>query len=319
MLGVIIPVYNRPDNLRMALKSLELQTKDRFFTIVVDDCSEENIKEVCNEFNSLHLKYIRLNKNSGPGAARQIGLNFAYKINLDSIIFLDSDDRLCPNAVERLSYELNHSKSNLIVSDIITEHKNKPDFLKEGINSMTWLHGKIYRTSFLQKNNICFPIDFKTNEDLAFNLCVYNAIEDEDKKYIPQQLYLWRDDNDSITHNNELASICNGIDFINAVYFYFNYCKNNMQPIKKPNILLECYYYYQLTLIRDNNITEEVDEKLKEMFSHYMFIIPLSNRDNWYNLWTNNFAIYEKKFYFFKETLYDWLNRLEFDFSILGE
>ena len=47
--------------------------------------------------------------------------------------------------------------------------------------------------------------------------------------------------------------------------------------------------------------------------------IPLSNRDNWYNLWTNNFAIYKKKFYFFKETLYDWLNRLEFDFSILGE
>ena len=76
MLGVVIPAYRRTDCLREALNSLVAQTYTRFFVIVVDDHSEIPLWSVVEPFEEkLHIRYVYADRNGGPGAARQIGLD----------------------------------------------------------------------------------------------------------------------------------------------------------------------------------------------------------------------------------------------------
>ncbi|MEO9893059.1 glycosyltransferase [Aurantibacter sp.] len=84
----VIPVYNRPDEIRELLDSITLQTYDKPFEIViVEDGSTLKSKDVISEFsNRLHISYFEKN-NSGPGPSRNYGMERAkgnYFVILDS-------------------------------------------------------------------------------------------------------------------------------------------------------------------------------------------------------------------------------------------
>ena len=172
MLAVIIPAYNRPNDLRNALKSLTLQTKSRFMTYVIDDCSTEDLKSVCDEFKGqLHIYYFRMKENGGPGMARQYGLDIAARSHIDLVMFLDSDDMLYPNAVYKLTYEINHRMDDYVITPISVESQTEPGYtITAEYASRTWLHGKIFRLDFLTKNNIRFLKGLRGNEDVNFML-----------------------------------------------------------------------------------------------------------------------------------------------------
>lgn len=87
--SIIIPVYNRPQELDELLRSLSKQNyKKPFEVIVVEDGSEIPSEEICFEFdNHLNINYLT-KKNSGPGLSRNFGANHAKG---NYLIFLDSD------------------------------------------------------------------------------------------------------------------------------------------------------------------------------------------------------------------------------------
>ena len=86
--SVIIPVYNRPGELRELLDSLSAQKFRDFEVIVVEDGSAIPSSEVVKEFaNSLDIKYF-VKENGGPGPARNFG---AERSGGEYLIILDSD------------------------------------------------------------------------------------------------------------------------------------------------------------------------------------------------------------------------------------
>jgi glycosyltransferase involved in cell wall biosynthesis len=87
-LSVIIPVYNRADQLEHCLDAMQNQNSHPQI-ILVDDHSTENLLDLCKKYESLlDLTYIRLNENSGPAKARNIGIaNASYEF----VAFTDSD------------------------------------------------------------------------------------------------------------------------------------------------------------------------------------------------------------------------------------
>lgn len=99
--SVIIPVYNRPDEVDELLDSLTSQTYKEFEVIVVEDGSSIPCKEVVDRYNEkLDIKYFS-KANSGPGQTRNYG---AERSKGDYLIILDSDCILPPgyfNAVEK--------------------------------------------------------------------------------------------------------------------------------------------------------------------------------------------------------------------------
>ncbi len=86
--SIIVPVFNRPDEVDELLQSLVGQTLEDFEVVIVEDGSEKPCKDVCDKYaGKIDLKYF-MKKNSGPGQSRNYG---AERANGEYLIVLDSD------------------------------------------------------------------------------------------------------------------------------------------------------------------------------------------------------------------------------------
>lgn len=86
--SLIIPVYNRPNEVNECLKSLISQTFKDFEIIIVEDGSNIRCEKIIKDYeNFLDIKYF-YKANSGPGLSRNYG---AEKANGKYLIFCDSD------------------------------------------------------------------------------------------------------------------------------------------------------------------------------------------------------------------------------------
>lgn len=311
MLAIVIPAYQRPECLRQALESLMIQTNKKFFVVVVDDASPEPLEPIVKEFtNKLRITYLRLEKNSGPGAARQAGLDLIYESNIDLVMFMDSDDMLYPNAVERLTYEINVGMYNIVSSAIWAEQYKSTGFMLKP-NNQTWLHGKIFRTKYLYDNKIFFP-KIRTNEDLAFNL---KAILNTTKSaYIEEVLYLFRDEKHSITRDKTTNLIHRvfSIDYIYAIYDVYSYFANkDAQDLPKQLTIdiLNTYNYYQTGLCLYKQLSDDVKQDIKNMLHHPNMQKIINNPSllTQYSHIFKHFSYYHKNIYLFPQTLKEYL------------
>lgn len=86
--SIIVPVFNRPDEVDELLDSLTRQAYSQFEVIIVEDGSATPCKDVCDKYNEvLDIQYF-LKENSGPGQSRNYG---AERAKGDYLIILDSD------------------------------------------------------------------------------------------------------------------------------------------------------------------------------------------------------------------------------------
>jgi len=86
--SVIIPVYNRPDEVDELLESLRQQSYKNFETLIIEDGSTETCKEVVEKYSSeLDITYY-FKENSGQGFSRNYGFERA---NGDYFVVFDSD------------------------------------------------------------------------------------------------------------------------------------------------------------------------------------------------------------------------------------
>ena len=104
--SVIIPVYNRPDEVNELLESLTLQTCKDFEVVVVEDGSSIPCQEVVEKYSDrLDIHYYN-KPNSGPGQTRNYG---AERSHGEYLIILDSDCILPPGYFEAVEKELQSS------------------------------------------------------------------------------------------------------------------------------------------------------------------------------------------------------------------
>ena len=87
--SIIVPVYNRPEEILELLESIAKFTFDEAFEVViVEDGSTLNCKDVVEKFkNQLQISYF-FKQNSGPGDSRNFGMS---KAKGDYFIIFDSD------------------------------------------------------------------------------------------------------------------------------------------------------------------------------------------------------------------------------------
>lgn len=98
--SVIIPVFNRPEDLEELLQSLTRQNYSDFEVIVIEDGSQKPAVDVCDRFmQDLRLRYYA-QENQGQGFARNHGMSIAKG---DFFIILDSDVILPPDYLDILS------------------------------------------------------------------------------------------------------------------------------------------------------------------------------------------------------------------------
>ena len=101
--SIIVPVYNRPDEVDELLQSLTNQTVKTFEVIIVEDGSQTPCEAVCKKYQeSLDIHYY-MKPNSGPGQSRNYGVERAKG---DYVIILDSDVVLPPGYLQAVDDEL---------------------------------------------------------------------------------------------------------------------------------------------------------------------------------------------------------------------
>ncbi len=101
--SVIVPVYNRPDEVDELLESLTLQDAGPFEVIVVEDGSQVTCQHVCERYaDRLDIHYFN-KENSGPGQSRNYG---AERAQGEYLLILDSDVVLPPGYLKAVDDEL---------------------------------------------------------------------------------------------------------------------------------------------------------------------------------------------------------------------
>jgi glycosyltransferase involved in cell wall biosynthesis len=105
--SVIIPVYNRPDEIDDLLSSLVAQTYSNFEVIVVEDGSTLKSESVVKKYSDkLHIQYF-YKPNSGPGPSRNFGFEMAKG---EYFVIFDSDCILPPTYFEAVETVLSFEK-----------------------------------------------------------------------------------------------------------------------------------------------------------------------------------------------------------------
>lgn len=86
--SIIVPVYNRPQEIEELLNSLTIQTYTNFEVLVIEDGSSVRCDHIVDRYrDKLNIQYY-FKPNSGPGPARNFGFTYARG---DYFVVFDSD------------------------------------------------------------------------------------------------------------------------------------------------------------------------------------------------------------------------------------
>lgn len=167
LLTIVVPAYNVERYVAQCLNSLVKQTLDNHKVIVVDDGSTDgNTSRICKEFAAEYpdrVTYI-WQENRGLGAARNTGLALA---DTEYVGFLDSDDWLMPNYVERVTEELENFDSEQI--DLVFTLPAIYDAVTQ--NTLDWYDKELLDQIFYSENRVVSAQEDKRIYYLEPNAC----------------------------------------------------------------------------------------------------------------------------------------------------
>ncbi len=114
LVSIIVPVYNSESYLRACLGSIEAQSFRDFEVLLVDDGSTDSSGQICDEWSvrDSRFKFIHTD-NEGVSAARNRGLDLASG---DYVFFVDSDDAIVPETLDRLVLAIDSGKYDIAAS-----------------------------------------------------------------------------------------------------------------------------------------------------------------------------------------------------------
>ena len=219
--SVVVPVYNVERYLRECLDSVLDQTFEDFEVICVNDGTKDGSASICREFVKKDPRFRLVNKfNGGLSSSRNLGADFAVG---EFIYFLDSDDYLVPNALERLVTLATSENLDIVffdaetliekgVSDVVRRqyegfyvNRNVESKVTTGKELMAMLNeAKAYRTpvqlAFMRRGfydqAMLSNYNGVVHEDNLFTFRSLRAAERA--MYVPEPLYIRRIRADSI-------------------------------------------------------------------------------------------------------------------------
>ncbi len=212
-ISVIVSAYNSAATIERCVESVLAQKGAETELIVVNDGSRDNTAQVLEKYSE---KIIIINKeNGGVASGRNAGLN---KASGDYVMFLDSDDALSENCVEKLVEKQKKYNADIIRFEYKIVSKSggvsKPlhYFDKEEYIQKDEFKNKLYPLfiSSIRLNSVCmtlikreligdtrFSTEMKTAEDALFSVEIYSKAKNI--LVIPDELYVYYRTEGSLT------------------------------------------------------------------------------------------------------------------------
>ncbi len=278
-ISVIIPVYNIAEYLPACLDSVMTQTLSDIEIICIDDGSTDNSPQILDCYASKDSRFKVLKQsNLHAGVARNNGIEVATG---DYIYFLDADDMIDPEALERLFNYSQKTPSDIILFfyrslDLSRKNEIKNKTRHSPVKTFpckvhfdehfAYLLGcfvapwnKLFRRAFLVENNILFD-DLICANDRSFFF----------KSLILSTSILLVDDilmTHRINNNNSLTGTTRLLNFdvhARALKNVVDFCEENDVPAKVKTIIYisaftdMCFFYFKAPASYRASILSEI-------------------------------------------------------------
>lgn len=192
LISVIVPVYNAEKVLEACVDSILTQSYSALELILVDDGSKDGSLRLCQDIASRDSRVKFFSQpNAGPAMARNTAL---AAMTGEYVLFVDSDDRLAPDACQRMVDALGDSE--LVIGHYYFEMGKvasergllqgnrtigEREFLLELMNRpgsfyFSALWNKLYRAQIIRDLMLRFDPFLDWGEDFAFNMQYYHAV-----------------------------------------------------------------------------------------------------------------------------------------------
>lgn len=210
-ISVIVPVYKVEPYLHRCVDSILAQTFSDFELILVDDGSPDNCPAICDEYAKKDDRVVVIHQeNGGLSAARNAGIDWAFaNSNSEWITFIDSDDWIHPEMIERLYLAAIDNKVSVSVCSYVETNGEEPTisikklhnellspedfFITHRVNAIIAC-GKLYKKECFEE--IRYPVG-KIHED---EFTTYKILfEIKTISYINAPLYFYFVNPDGIT------------------------------------------------------------------------------------------------------------------------
>ncbi|MFC0054809.1 glycosyltransferase family 2 protein [Streptomyces actinomycinicus] len=183
--SVIIGAYEAMPYLVECLASVEAQTIDpaRMEVIAIDDGSTDGTGECLEEFAAraaMPVTVVRQQNSGGPSGPRNVGLG---KATGRYVFFLDADDRLGPEALERMVAMADKNGTDVVLGRVEGVNRTAPKSMWGKTLDRTDLYTsnikftlsaqKLFRRALLDEHGMRFDESLWTGEDALFTMEAY--------------------------------------------------------------------------------------------------------------------------------------------------
>lgn len=249
ILSVIIPYYTEtPGELLLPLANIAGQAGvdlKKIECVLVNDGNHNKMpEEFLSLFKPLTVRCIYMDKNKGPGGARQTGIDNALG---EYVLFCDADDTLHDMLVLKTFLdEIEKNHPDIVYTSIIIEKLDQStNKLIHPVHErmLHLMHGKAYRRKYLQDKDIRFHKTLRIYEDTYFNglafSCTENILNAQITSYIRKRRLT------SITHADDFDYFNEKMpDYVKCIA-----CLLGALEIKAPKWVQEyavqfCIYFY---------------------------------------------------------------------------
>lgn len=308
MISIIIPAYNAEKFIERAILSAVNQTAQNVEVIVIDDGSEDHTLEIAQ---ALAQKYGNIKvlhtENGGVSRARNIGLDNA---NGEYIAFLDADDMLLPDALERMEKCLQETGGDICATRAIrgenspkpSDAENEPEIWDAmlGIKYVLGDHTSIYSCWAKLYNgekikSIRFPEGKRVHEDSYFVfLCIFSGM-----RLVKYDIYTY-------VYCENSQSATRGA-FSDKVLDMLALAKEKARLIRETypeleedtiNVMLKAYMalLHNLCKTKDKKFRRYEKEAIAYIQKNKKYYIPCTKSDNqWFFIITNHlFGVYKR-------------------------
>ena len=199
LLSVIVPCYNVEQYVQKCVESLINITLEEVEFIFVDDGSSDQTYNILLSYKDARLRVYK-KQNGGPSSARNYGLE---KAKGDFIMFVDGDDYIFSDNIEKIIQELDSSKELICFKYTRKDKNDISEHIQEGISLCSakkvregilnvdsqliqelikkgyhfhgpW--GKCYSRKIINEFVVRFPKNLRWGEDICFNLMYLSHI-----------------------------------------------------------------------------------------------------------------------------------------------
>lgn len=259
IISVIVPIYNVEKYLDKCLNSIRNQTYQKLEIILVNDGSPDGSSEIMEKHKKDDDRIKIINKkNGGLSSARNAGIEVSTG---DYLAFIDSDDWIDLDMMEKLHTSIVNQKSDVAVCDVRTEYENgelKAE-LKQGVEFSDVIEvnehpdaymsfdcfacNKLYKRELFVDQNISFP-EGLLYEDIATFPRIFARISKI--SLVREQLYHYIVRSGAITQTFKLK----GLDYLKVTEIVENDYKklNNKQLLSTLDAFKITHNFYSLSI-----------------------------------------------------------------------